>query len=53
MQRHDQPSNAPPDEMGNPRLDEWGNVKDTVHIEFTISGSTSAQGAVPFTVSCQ
>jgi hypothetical protein len=48
-----QSSNAPPDEMSNPRLDEWGNVKDTVHIEFTISGGTSAQGTVPFTVSWQ
>ena len=48
-----QSSNAPPDEMGNPRIDEWGNVKDTVHIEFTISGGTSAQGTVPLTVSWQ
>jgi len=48
-----QSSNAPPDNMGNPRLDEWGNVKDTVHIEFTISGGSSAQGTVPFTVSWQ
>jgi hypothetical protein len=48
-----QTSNAPPDEHGNPRLDEWGNVKDTVHIEFTVSGGTSAQGSIPFTVSWQ
>jgi hypothetical protein len=48
-----QSSNAPPDNMGNPRVDEWGNVKDTIHIEFTISGGTSAQGTVPFTVSWQ
>ena len=39
--------------MGNPRLDECCNVKDTVQIELTISGGTTAQGTVPFTVSWQ
>jgi hypothetical protein len=36
---------------GDLRLDEWGHVKDTYHIEFTISGGSTAQGTVPFTVS--
>lgn len=44
------PSSAPNDANG-PRLDAWGRVKDTVHIELTINGGTSAQGTVPFTVS--
>jgi hypothetical protein len=48
-----QHSNAPPDSMGKPRLDEWGMVKDTVHVEFTISGGTTAQGTVPFTANWQ
>jgi len=41
-------ASAPPD-----RIDEWGQVKDTVHIEFTITGGTASDGAVQGTVAWQ